>query len=77
MQYSPGMVRGISLLFALLLTFAACDSRDPCRRLADRDCARHGWSSRICRDALQRAEDADPFLIEVCRTELAGKTAKP
>ncbi|MBI5500186.1 MAG: hypothetical protein HY907_08075 [Deltaproteobacteria bacterium] len=60
------------LLAAALAAAAGCESRDPCRKLAERDCARNGWDSAICRDARRRAADADPFLIEVCRAELAS-----
>jgi hypothetical protein len=64
----------IGLLLGALLGLAgsACDVRDPCRRLADRDCAKHGESSLICKDSRQRAASADPFLTEVCRRELDG-----
>ncbi|NMC71148.1 MAG: hypothetical protein GYA57_13920 [Myxococcales bacterium] len=57
-------------LLALLLGAAACGTRDPCRRLAERDCARHGENSPICRDARQLAASADPYLVEICRKEL-------
>ena len=72
------MIRRASLvLLATLAGTAACDSRDPCRRLADRDCALHGRNSQLCRDALRRADDADPFLVEVCRAELESGNKKP
>lgn len=58
------------LLLLLLLGTVACDPRKPCRRLAERDCARHGEDSPICRDARQLAASADPYLIEICRKEL-------
>ncbi|MBN1774117.1 MAG: hypothetical protein JXB32_22855 [Deltaproteobacteria bacterium] len=59
-------------LAALTLLAAApgCGEREPCRRLAERDCARHGENSTICRDARHLADTADPYLIEVCRKEL-------
>jgi hypothetical protein len=64
----------IAVLFGALLGLAgsACDVRDPCRKLADRDCAKHGERSLICKDSRQRAASADPFLTEVCRRELDG-----
>jgi len=60
----------LGLLLALLVGAAACSPRDPCRRLAERDCARHGQNSPICRDARQLAASADPYLVEICRKEL-------
>ena len=65
------------VLFAAVAVAAACESRDPCRKLADRDCALHGRNSQLCRDALRRADDADPFLVEVCRAELESGKKKP
>jgi hypothetical protein len=64
----------IALLVGALLGLggAACEIRDPCGKLAERDCAEHGESSLICKDARQRAASADPFLTEVCRRELEG-----
>jgi hypothetical protein len=63
-----------ALLLACLFgcAAAACDARAPCRKLADRDCDRHGENSRICRDARQLAATADPYLTEVCRRVLEG-----
>lgn len=56
---------------ALLAALAAgCSEREPCRRLAERDCARHGENSPLCRDARRLADSADPYLVEVCRKEL-------
>lgn len=67
-------MRSAAALFALLAFLgplaAGCDPRDPCRRLAERDCARHGENSPICRDARQLAASADPYLVEICRKEL-------
>jgi hypothetical protein len=57
------------------LAAAGCGTRDPCRKLADRDCARHGTDSAICRDAQRRAAYADPYLVEVCRAELQSRPA--
>ena len=59
-------------VLALLGTAATtgCGEREPCRKLAERDCARHGEDSPICRDARRLAATADPYLVEVCRKEL-------
>jgi hypothetical protein len=57
------------------LAATGCDGRAPCRKLADRDCDRHGESSSICRDERERAATADPFLSEVCRKELEGNAS--
>jgi hypothetical protein len=68
-------VRTLRPAFALLALLgtsvaAGCGERDPCRRLAERDCERHGEDSPICRDARRLAAAADPYLVEVCRKEL-------
>ncbi|MBI5486126.1 MAG: hypothetical protein HY905_02205 [Deltaproteobacteria bacterium] len=64
------------LLLAVLAAGTGCESRDPCRKLAERDCALNGWDSAICRDARRRAAEADPFLIEVCRAQLESGSRK-
>jgi hypothetical protein len=70
----PG--RLAAALAVLLLGSFACDTRNPCEKLADRDCDRWGPSSDACRESRERAARADPFLIEVCRREMEkGKGA--
>ena len=64
------MLRGLTVLLAsafLLAAGSGCRDREPCRTLAERDCARHGLDSLICRDARRLAAAADPYLVEVCR----------
>jgi hypothetical protein len=62
----------ISVACLALLGASACRSRNPCRELADRDCARYGAASVQCREARDRAATEDEFLTEVCRRVLAG-----
>jgi hypothetical protein len=62
--------RVLALVALLGGTATGCGEREPCRRLAERDCERHGASSPICRDAPRLADSADPYLVEVCRKEL-------
>lgn len=67
----PTLRATLALLALLAAAPAGCGEREPCRRLAERDCARHGEDSPICRDARRLAATADPYLVEVCRKELS------